>query len=215
MLGVLNLSNIDALIFDLGGVIVNLHPEETVRAFSEIFMMDARDLYTQGHQVHLFDEFERGAIGEIDFRTGVANLAHPNLEVSPEVFDRAWNAMIGPLPNENLEILNRLRAEKRIFLLSNTNTIHIKFFLGQYASRHAKTFGPFDELFEMAHYSHDLKMRKPEKRIFSELIQRHQLNPQRTIFVDDNQANVQAAVGEGLLGILHRANSPLSDLFAL
>jgi FMN phosphatase YigB (HAD superfamily) len=210
-----DLAQIDALIFDLGGVIVNLAPDATIQAFSELFSMDARSIYTQTGQERLFDEFERGEIGEAEFRNGVAHLARLNTAISPSVFDAAWNAMLGELPLEHLALLDGLRKEKRIFLLSNTNSIHIECFLKTYEREHVATFGPWEGLFEDVHYSHELKMRKPESRIFSTVLARHRLTAERTLFIDDNRQNVEAASALGFATIHHSTNQPLTDRFRL
>src|SRR5690606_31492266 len=115
-----------------------------------------------------------------------------------DAFDEAWNAMLGRIPEENLLLLRSLGRTRRLFLLSNTNSIHIERFLSDYRSRHEVEHGAWHDLFEAAHYSHDLAMRKPEERIFEELIRRHDLNAKRTLFVDDNQANVESARKVGL-----------------
>src|SRR5690606_21232445 len=182
--------------------------------FSTLLGMDARSLYTQGRQDHLFDQFERGEITEAEFRAGLPALAQlKSDDINPAHFDDAWNAMLGVIPDENLRFLKALAEKKRTFLLSNTNSIHIRRFLSDYQERHAVEHGAWGSLFEAVHYSHDLKMRKPEARIFSALIERHQLTPERTVFIDDNQDNIQAARALGLIAVLHPTNAPLPTRF--
>ena len=218
----INLEEFDSIIFDLGGVLLRLYPEKTVDAFSELFSMNASALYTQARQVKLFDQFERGEISPAEFRAGVSSLAQgesdaPKLvfdEALNRIFDQAWNAMLGQFQNENLQLLGELGRDKRVFLLSNTNETHIDQFLFDYKSRHESTHGPWQNFFEEAHYSHHMGMRKPELRIFEHLLEKHQLDPSRTVFLDDNQANCDAAAQAGIRGIYHSTNSPLPSRFA-
>lgn len=215
MTSALSLAAFDAIIFDLGGVILELHPEATIKAFSALYGSDAHLAYTQSKQQPLFDEFERGELSATDFRAKVTAFFGAKSPVPEADFDRAWNAMLGTIPAENLQLLQTLGQSKRVFLLSNTNEIHVAQFLRDYASRHQSSQGAWEDLFETAHYSHDLGMRKPEARIYQALIQRHGLTPSRTVFIDDNQSNIESAARCGLMARLHQTNAPLREQFLL
>lgn len=211
----ITLESFDSVIFDLGGVIVTLTPEDTVQSLSALFSIDAGELYSQAKQLRLFDELERGEISNDEFRKGVARLAGCTKEIDCVSFDTAWNAMLGSIPKENLELIKHLSSRKRVFLLSNTNGIHIDCFLDAYNKEHAATFGHWETLFEVAHYSHEIRMRKPEPRIFEKLVEEHQLAPQRTLFIDDNRKNVEVARTLGLRGVHHPTNAPLAERFSI
>ena len=202
----------DAIIFDLGGVILPLYPEHTMARFSELFVRNTSTDYTQTAQSPLFDQFERGEITPSEFRSRLCETFERT--VPDDAFDSAWNAMLGSIPSLHLDFLVRLGETKRAFLLSNTNEIHVARFLSDFARDHAKSRRSFADHFEAVHYSHDLKMRKPEARIFQALIERHHLTPDRTIFIDDNQQNVTAATSVGLLGVHHPTNAPIVPRFA-
>lgn len=203
----------DAIIFDLGGVILPLYPERTVGRFSELFEQDASADYTQTAQNPLFDQLERGEISPAEFRSSLCNAFDKS--VPDDLFDDAWNAMLGSLPRVHLDFLFALGQRKRTFLLSNTNEIHVARFLSDFARDHPNLARSFADHFEAVHYSHNLRMRKPEARIFEALVQTHQLTPARTIFLDDNQKNVEVACEVGLCGLLHPTNAPLVPRFAL
>lgn len=207
-------SAFDALIFDLGGVILSLHPGRTIDQLSLLYDSDARDAYTQAKQATIFDEFERGEIDDATFRTRVDAFFERRTATAPRDFDDAWNAMLGHIPEDHLELLHHLGKKRRLFLLSNTNTIHIAQFFLDYRVRHEKAHGPWSELFEVAYYSHEMGMRKPEQRIFTELVRRHDLDPERTLFIDDHPGNIEGARLVGLRAELHPTNASLTKRFA-
>lgn len=201
----------DAIIFDLGGVILPLYPERTVARLEALFGKGARAAYTQAAQSPVFDQLERGELSPAEFRSEVCRTF--GKEVPDDDFDSVWNAMLGSLPSLHLDFLFDLSQKKRTFLLSNTNEIHITRFLSDFAHDHPASLRSFADHFEAVHYSHDLKMRKPEPRIFEALIEKHRLTPGRTIFLDDNLQNVAAARTVGLLGVHHPTNAPLVSRF--
>lgn len=206
----------DNIIFDLGGVLLPLDFGRTVEQLGLVLRGDARALYTQVKQATVFDQLERGEIEAETFRRAVLESAH--LTPTPELnqsLDDAFNAMLGTLPREHLAFLKKLKQEKRTFLLSNTNEIHLSRFLDDYEREHLGEHGPWDALFHQAHYSHLLGMRKPELRIFEALLTRHDLEPGRTLFLDDNEDNIRAAREVGLLAVHHPTNAPLLPRFVL
>jgi glucose-1-phosphatase len=205
----------DAVIFDLGGVILPLYPQASINALSALLRKDAAELYTLSKQTDVFDQLERGEISPAAFRSALVRSAGASAgdgPISESALDEAWCAMLSTIPEENLDLLLTLKKTKRTFVLSNTNVIHVERFLADYARSHPARPSFFDH-FEVVHFSHDLGMRKPEERIFSELIQRHQLTPERTLFLDDNHENVASAKKLGLLAVRHPTNAPLAPRF--
>ena len=201
----------DAIIFDLGGVILPLYPQASIDALSKLLHKDAGELYTLSKQTDVFDKLERGEISPAAFRQLVTQDAPA--PVSDDNFDDAWCAMLSRIPEEHLDLLLALKKEKRVFLLSNTNVIHVDRFLADYARDYGGVRPSFLEHFEAVHFSHDLGMRKPEERIFTELIRRHNLTKERTLFLDDNHDNIASAKVLGLLAEHHPTNAPLVPRF--
>jgi putative hydrolase of the HAD superfamily len=218
----LSLTDYDAIIFDLGGVILQLNYQASVDALGALFGQDVSSLYSQAAQGQLFDAFERGDITAASFRRGlvellpgdhdpyIARLADADFQ---QAFDRAWSAMLLDIPTPTLRLLQELKRHKQTLLLSNTNEVHLLWFRRDYAARHAATWGPFDDLFHAVYYSHELRQRKPDRAAFEALITRHGLNPARTLFVDDNRHNVAGAGSVGLQAVLHPSNAALHDRF--
>jgi glucose-1-phosphatase len=203
----------DALLFDLGGVILPLNYGATIARLSELLARDAREIYQETVQSPLFDGFERGEADAVAFRARLRRESHSSAQLSDADIDLAFNAVLGHIPDEHLSLLTRLRETTRTFLLSNTNSIHIEQFRTHYAERHLAKFGPFSELFEQDYYSHELGLRKPDPASFHHILNAHQLEPTRTVFIDDNEHNVSAARALGMQAILHPRNASLAGYF--
>jgi glucose-1-phosphatase len=192
----LELSTLDAVVFDLGGVLLNLDYSATTRALSRLAGRDISSLYSQRDQSVVFDRFERGETSSAEFRRELRTL----LGASPSdaELDSAWSALILDLPSACLDLVARLRKTHRVFLLSNTNAVHLEAFLASYERQHGATRGPWDALFDGVYYSHLVGMRKPEERIFEHLLVSEGLSRTRTLFIDDNPHNVAVARTVGM-----------------
>ncbi len=210
----LELSNYDAIIFDLGGVILPLEYGATVRELSRLLSMDASGIYTQAKQGELFDQFERGEISGSSFRERLLKLTGSSQHLESEQVDAAWNALLGHVPAKNVTFLRWLSKQKRTFLLSNTNEIHLRQFLKDYEQDHPQE-AEFGALFERAYYSHEMGFRKPEQRIYEQLLVEHRLKPERTLFLDDNAHNIEGARQLGIQAEFHPTNTGLPERFSL
>ena len=208
----LSLDDVDTVIFDLGGVILSLDYTATTSCLGALFGFDATAAFTQAKQMNFFDEFERGEIGNEEFRKQLLKAFAREGEPTCREIDAAWNAMLGDIPSIHLEILQNLSKKKRVFLLSNTNDIHIQAVWDRYSEVHGERFGPFADLFEKAYYSHQMGARKPETRIYEAVVKAHNLDPSRTVFIDDNKSNVEGARQAGLLAHFHPSNDPLASV---
>lgn len=184
---------LEAIIFDLGGVILNLNYQLTIDAFKALGIVDFDNMYTQAKQNDLFDRFETGQISSQHF----INSLLPYLQngTNPNKVVQAWNAMILDFPIQRLELLDKLKNKYRIFLLSNTNDIHlqeVKRSLAKTTDRSLESF------FEKTYVSHEMKMRKPNKEIFETVCSENNLNPASTLFIDDTLGHIEGAEKTGL-----------------
>lgn len=209
------LNEIDALIFDLGGVILPLAYQSTILGLGTLLQRDAREIYQETSQEHWFDRFEIGACSAAEFRAELREHSHNPEPISDHDIDQAWNAVLGTIPDAHLELLAHLKLKKRTFLLSNTNSIHLGQFERHYAERHLDAYGSFSALFERDYYSHRLGLRKPDPNVFLHIINSHGLAPARTLFIDDNEYNVNAARRLGFQAVLHPRNAPLQASLAV
>lgn len=182
------------IIFDLGGVILNLDFKRAEQAFLDAGMHNFQELFALGNVKSFFKEYEIGVIddnqfiGELKTATGK--------EWDDEVLTGAWNAMLGDFPKERIDFLNGLKNRYRLFLFSNTNALHLKSFRRTYSEAFDNLI--LDDHFETAYYSHEIKLRKPEKKAFEYVLEKSGLKPEETLFIDDSLANIEGAKEAGL-----------------
>lgn len=204
-------SEFQNIIFDFGGVILNLDYHRTTKAFRDLGISDFDERYSQLSQTDLFDQFERGEISPETFRKGLNSVL--NEKIADEALDAAWNAMLLDLPSERLKILEKLHSEKRICLLSNTNEIHIERFESDLKKAHGlKNLTLF---FDEVYYSCRVGMRKPEERIFEFVLKEQNFKASETLFIDDSPQHIEGAQKVGLNTYHLRADlgETILDLF--
>ena len=195
----------NAIIFDLGGVILNLDYGLAEQGFAALGIADVPRLYKEA--VELFDAFEVGACSPEEFRAGIRKKS--GLDLSDQQLDQAWNRMLLDLPLERLEVVKRLGSKFRLFLLSNTNAIHI----AEFERYVEEIYGiePFKALFEEVYYSHELQLRKPTAAVFEAVLERNDLVPAETIFIDDSPQHIDGAKKLGIHTYHHQRNGRLED----
>lgn len=199
------------IVFDLGGVIINIDHYQTANAFRKLGVYDFIDRFSHSKQHEIFDQHEKGLISDSEFRVMVMN--ELNISVSEDVFDQAWNAILLDIPKERIELLIELKRRHRIFMLSNTNSIHMKR-MNEYIK---KQYGipSYKSIFEKAYYSFELGMRKPDKEIFEFVINDTGILPEETLFVDDSEPNIKTAVSLGIAGLHYPKNADLLHHYLL
>lgn len=187
-------SSVKNIIFDLGGVLLNIDYSLTQKAFQQLGVTNFDALYSQLHQEKVFDNFEMGLISAPEFRDTLRGFSKTNL--NDRQIDAAWNAMLLDLPKQRLQLLQHLTARYRLFLLSNTNEIHINCF----SNYLQKTFGIPDlsSVFEKEFFSYEMKMRKPDAKIYETVLDEKKIFAHETVFIDDLLINTKAAEMLGL-----------------
>ena len=181
------------IIFDLGGVLLNIDFNKTQNAFAELGVTNFIDLYTQFHSTPLFVDYETGKISDEKFIEGIRSSA--GIPLSDEDVTTAWNALLLDFPIERLQFLEKLKSKYRLFLLSNTNALHHVVFQKTVLELSGKAF---DDYFEKAYYSHSMGMRKPGVEIYEWVLKQNNLLAQETLFIDDTYANIEGAKKTGL-----------------
>ncbi len=185
------MKNIKNIIFDLGGVLINLDSSKTEECFGE----KITTFFDKKINSTFFDilcKYERGEIKSKVFREEVSKIFGFNL--SKKCFNKCWNAMIRDMPTNRILMLLKLREKYNIFLLSNTNTIHYNYFTKQDYWE--------SKIFKKLYFSHEVGMRKPEPEIFKLVLNENKLKPEETLFLDDTKANIEAAQKLGINSVL-------------
>lgn len=188
------LETVDALIFDLGGVIINLSYHATYAEFARLSNRSVGEITALAQQLDEFKQYEMGQLGDAAFRDFVRK--NIGISASDEEIDKAWNAMLLDIPPQRLETLQRLRNTHRVFLLSNTNAIHVRAF-----NKTVKQVSNQDSLsfcFDKVYYSHEMGLRKPDVAIYEHVLSEKKLTPSRTLFFDDLLPNLEGAKQAGL-----------------
>lgn len=198
------------LIFDLGGVIIDLSPARTVDAFTALSGVGPDDVRRAYLTEPEFFAYERGEISDMEFRTAVQRIL--SFKTTVHEFDRAWNAMLVDLPKAKLSLLDSLRSKFRVTLLSNTNNIHLEFVNREMLPK-VSDRAVLDEYFHVAYYSHLVGKRKPEPIIFQQVLEENGFVPQETVFLDDNTENIQSAARLGIQTFLVKHPDEVFDFF--
>ena len=201
-------THIKNIIFDFGGVILNIDYKLTEKAFRELGLTDFAGIYSQATQKELFDVFEKGLISPAEFRTEIRKFIGSATDTQ---IDQAWNAMLLDLPEERVSLLDKLRKTHRIFLLSNTNEIHFTSFSLYMKSKFKRDL--LFELFEKAYVSHELKMRKPDSEIFEFVLNENGLKKEETLFIDDSIQHIEGAKKAGLNTVFLEKGRTILDIF--
>lgn len=205
----IDLKGIKNIIFDFGGVIINIDHSLPEKEFRKLGLNNFEDLYSQAIQNDLFDKLEKGLIKPQKFREEIRR--NIKTEVSDEVIDEAWNSIILDIPAERIRVLEKLKPLYQTFLLSNTNKIHYD----QYLADLQRVYGynSFNDLFKKAYFSFELGLRKPDKRIFELVLNENKLLPHETLFIDDTMQHIEAASKLGILTHFLENGQDISNLF--
>lgn len=198
-------SQVKNLIFDLGGVILDLSVESTLQSFAKVSGLPAADVKERFAFSELFNDYEKGLVSDYMFRDGVRQVF--KVDITNDQLDACWNAMLLGIPRVKLDLLNSLKETYNVFLLSNTNNIHLRYIntkLVDPKNEHAS----LDVYFHRAYYSHRMLKRKPEPEIFEQVLEENRLIPEESLFLDDNASNVAAAERLGIR-TLHVTNPQL------
>ena len=182
------MQNIRNIIFDLGGVILNIDFKKTEAAFKLLGWDSFSEYISQFHISELFENYETGKIDDLQFVEGISALM--GKAANNENIIEAWNALLLDFPRERIALLKKLKSKYRTFLLSNTNAIH----LNEFQARLHQNEGVYlEDLFEKAYYSHVVRLRKPSTEIFELVLRENNLDPAETLFIDDTASNFEGA----------------------
>lgn len=202
------MQKIKNIIFDLGGVFIEIYFSKTEKAFKSLGVLNWSQFYTQNTASALFENLETGKITPEEFYEGFRK--ESGTDLTDEQIKEAWNAMLGPFPKERLQWLQEIKKRYNIYLFSNTNRIHYVAF--QNIFRKSTGEQNFDDYFIRAHYSHQLGVRKPYTSSYTKLLEIEKLKPEETLFIDDTAENIVGAKQATLQTILLLPPKTVLDL---
>ncbi|MFP4289798.1 MAG: HAD family hydrolase [Bacteroidales bacterium] len=186
---------IKSIIFDLGGILLNISYQATIDAFKKLGVKNFGEFFTQANQSHLFDRLDTGKISPAEFRNELRRLSGIENMKDDEI-DQAWNAMILDIPPQRISMLEKVKQHYRTFLYSNTNAIHYPVYTRQI--REIFGYDSLGAFFEQQYYSHILGKRKPDVESFEHILKENALNPSETLFFDDSVQHVDGARKAGM-----------------
>jgi len=181
-----------AIIFDLGAVILNINYQNTIDEFTKLGVKNASTFYSKKVQTNLFNQIEKGMISSNEF---LKALQKETKNANIIQVEQAWNAMLLDLPEERLKLIKKLKNNHAIYLLSNTNAIHIDAFKKQLGN---KKWLAFCELFDKMYLSHELGLRKPDVKIFEYILKEQKLKAEEVFFIDDSPQHIACAKKIGI-----------------
>lgn len=190
----INLSGIKNIIFDLGNVIIDIDFKRSVEAFQALGG-DKINLNLENYMDHpIFGAIEKGEISTDEFRQEIRQMLN-NKNLTDETIDQAWSALIINSDKERIDLIKALGKKYRLFILSNTDEIHIT-----KAKRiiHKNFNVEIEELFEKCYYSHELALEKPGLEIYKTVLQDANIQAKESVFIDDKLDNIEAALSLGI-----------------
>ena len=173
------------IIFDFGDVFINLDKTATFREMQKFGLNSITPELDS-----LCKNYEKGLISSTLFLSETSAIFP---KASKQELTKAWNAILLDFPSHRLNYVESIASKEshRLFLLSNTNELHIDFVRKQMGE---VDFNRFKNLFEKFYLSHEIHMRKPDREIFDFVLDENGLNPVETLFIDDTAENIQTAL---------------------
>lgn len=200
----MKINNFDSIIFDLGGVLWNISYQATADAFIKLGFTDFENWYSQANQKELFNKLETGKISENDFYNEVRKVSELNL--SNNQIEKAWNSMLLDLPTERIELIAKIAKTKPIYLLSNTNEIHLKK-IEQLLKDKTTNWENFCAIFTKVYLSCRVGMRKPNEDIFFKVLKDNNLIASKTLFIEDSIQHIETANKIGIQTLFLQPNA--------
>jgi glucose-1-phosphatase len=196
------------IIFDLGGVLLDIDYHKTANAFKMLGVNQFDEFYSQANANHLFEALETGAISEEDFYTTLHQ--HCNPTTTRDQIQLAWNAILLDFRIDSLAVLKTLKEKYNLFLLSNTNSIHITAFNKILFKETGKT--SLNEYFIKSYYSNIIQMRKPYATTYEWVLNDAGIIAEETLFIDDSINNIKGADEVGIKTHLLLPTEKIEDL---
>ncbi len=194
---------IKTIIFDFGDIFINLDKPGTLREFEKLGIDGYTDAIVKNNI-----QYEKGLIPSEKF---ISNYISEFNQLNKEQVVTSWNAVLKDFPKYRLDFIKKISEEKdyQLILLSNTNEIHI-----DWIKKNISFFKEFVECFDSFYLSYEINFRKPDAEIYQFVLDKHELNPEECLFIDDTKENTDAAAKLGIhIWNLEPTREDVIDLF--
>ena len=202
------MKNIENIIFDLGGVILDIDYNRTRKEFEDLGVAQFDEMYSQANANHLFQKLETGHISNDDFFKELSSVT--NYGLTPQQIRTAWDAMLLEFRENSLNFLKEIKAKYNTYLFSNTNFIHMEAFHKIFHKK--ERAHPFNDYFDKAFYSCEIGLRKPDAESYQWILDHLNIKADKTLFIDDSIQNVEAAMGVGMKTIHFEKGMKIEEL---
>lgn len=182
------------IIFDFGGVLVNLDRKRCIDAFTRIGAGAIAGYVDECRQEDLFHDLEVGDTGVGQFCDAVRQ-ACGGCNATDEDICGAWDALLTGIPKRRLDKLAELKRDFHLVLLSNTNPIHWRKAVDDYFTQGGLNVNYY---FEKTYLSYEMRMLKPDEEIYRKVLDSSGMAAGDTLFIDDSKANCAAAERLGI-----------------
>lgn len=203
------MNNITTLLFDFGGVLVDLDKQACLNAFSKLGIIDLEQYISNYAQSGIFLKLEKGQVSPEEFRNEIRKMT--DKELSDAEIDNAWNSFLISIPEYKLDFLLELRKKYRVLMLSNTNAIHFEQRAQEEFSKRGKKL---EDYFDTCYLSYKLGMAKPDKEIFEHVLENEDAEAHQILFLDDGETNIETARSIGFASYLVSQQEDFRPLFS-
>lgn len=206
----LQAENIEYIIFDFGGVIMDIDIQKTITGFAKLQIAGLSEEDVIADNESFFLDLELGNITPAQF----IDTLHRNYPASSDIPEAdvwaAWNALLQPYEKKRIDLLEKISESYKIYLLSNTNYPHREKFRDMYKKQFG---GNFDNLFTECFYSDEMHLRKPDIQIYQEVTNALGIQPEKILFIDDKKVNIEAARDCGWHAYQLTNGEQITDIF--
>jgi putative hydrolase of the HAD superfamily len=200
--------NITTIIFDFGGVLLNLDMPACLAAFKRLGCSTINEYLDHYKQNGFFLDFEEGKISTSEFFSELMKIAEKN--VSVQELETAFLSFLGDVPQYKLDLILQLRKKYRILMLSNINAFVYDYSKRTYFEKNGKTIADY---FEKVYLSYEIGICKPDRGIFDYMLADARLNPQQCLYIDDGEKNIETAKELGFATYLAKPQEDFTHLF--
>lgn len=200
---------IKAIIFDMGGVLVDLDIEDCKKVFKETLGYDDIDQIIDAcHQKGIYGDLEEGTLSAEEFRSIVLAGSRPGS--TPEMVDEAMSHILVGIQPYKVQMLKKLAQEYDLYMLSNNNAICLPYSRAMFAEAGI----PLEDIFKQCFFSFEMKALKPSAAFYKAVVEQIGLPAEEMFFIDDSQRNVDGSIAAGLPAVYYEPGTDLEALIS-